>query len=723
MFLFFISFLLVFLSSYFLTSIISPKKSIIGTIYLFLIAFAQIVLTFEVLSLFSAISEGWVLIVNTCILVISVYLWNRKKRPLWSLEFADLRRRINNSLKFDKALMWLYVAFGVLILSALTLSILLPVTNADAHAYHVARCVFWIIQKNLNHFDVADIRAICLPINSEILYTWVMLFLKRDCFLGLFSFIGYLLSIISIYNVLGFLGYCVRKRLWVIFILSSFASVVVQLSSTETDIIIAGLITSSIYLFWYALKNDKKMPVFMSALAYALAIGTKTTAIIAIPGTALLMIALCYYYRKIKPLFAFIGFGLINFLIFSFYNYLLNFIQFSDFFGAKSFIVVSKNYFGIKGAASNFIKYIFMFVDFTGFKWSYYSNPYISHIREIILNFLNLPIEDGFYSMPYFVNGLLLEPAMGAGVLGFLVFLPCVIWSLVKPVFCKKSKKTLFTLLFASVFVVNIIVISYLLAYMSYTVRFVMTFMLISSPVLVYSYSKKINPLKFIIVLFGCFYMMFVSTFLWPRPFVAIWPILLKHPSITYLRDIAHCKTYTEDPAYTNPTCLLATQVKGRYSKDNKILAFMNTSDSIFLFELLKFQGYKIDFRTMEDINNIDLNKYDLIISSKKGQASTLIKDYEKRKDECKIINHKFVLKQKILVPCLYVENPRLKSVNNPEAHYPFEVRCGMSKEFINDNKLELDAIAGFNNYWNKDFSFYYTYRNKNLPDKYKDYK
>lgn len=721
MLLFFISFLLVFVSSYFITSIISPKKSILGFIYLLLIAFAQIVLTFEILSLFTLIKQYWVLGLNILFFVASAIVWNKHQRPLWSLEFRDFKNKVNNAMKLDKSLMWLYVGFITLVGSALILNLLMPITNADAHAYHVARSVFWVLQGSLSHFNIADIRNLCLPINSEILYSWVILFFKKDVFLSMFSFCGYLLLIASVYNILGFLGYCLRKRLWVIFIFSSFASVIVQISSTETDIIIAGLVSSSIFLFWYALKNNEKAPLYMSSLAYALALGTKTTSIIAIPGVGLFLLALCFYYKKYKQLGYFLGFGLLNFLIFSSYNYILNFIQFGSFFGPKSFMVVSKNYYGIKGAVSNFIKYFFMFIDTTGFKWSDYVADNVIKTRDVVLNFLHLGyIPDGLYSLEFTVNRLLLEPAMGPGILGFLVYLPCLIWALIKPIFVRKSRKVWFNFAFALLFIVNLISISYLLAYMSYTVRFIMFFIVLSSPVLVYSYFSKRNPFKYVIIVFAFFYLVFVSTHLWARPFIMLYPLLSKHPSISYLREVAYCKSYEENPVYLNPTCLLRNQIRDRFTTDNRILAFLNTSDAAFIIKTLEFEGYKIDFVTMEDVPNIDFDKYDLIISSDKGQSATFIKDYERRKNELKIENMRFVFAKKVLVPCLYVENPNLVNSNSPDMKYPYQVRCGMSREFLTDKNLVFDGMAGFINHSSESFKYYFLYRNNNRPAKYK---
>lgn len=720
MILFAISFILIFASSYFLTSILAPKRSILGFIYLFLIAFAQIVLTFEILSLFTAIKEIWVLLANIIFLSASTYIWLKKEKPLWGFAFQDIkdfRNRINNSLKLDKSLMWLYVGFLVFIISALILCALLPITNADANGYHVNRSLFWVLQGSLNHFDIPDVRNLCLPINSEILYSWVLLFARNAVFLGFFSFVGYMLAIVSIYNILGYLGYCTRKKLWVIFILSSFPSVLVQASGTETDIIIAGLVTSSIFLFWYALKNDKKTPIFMSSLAYALAIGTKTTSLIAIPGVGLALIALCFVFKKFKPLGIFLGFGLLNFLIFSSFNYILNFLQFHNFMGSESFMLVSKNYFGVKAIFANFIKYMFLFLDFTGFTWARYLGPHILSLRSFALSSLHLSyIPDGLYTLPQNdPNGTLLEPMMGAGILGFSIFLPCVFWSFIKPIFKRKQKKTWYMLGFASLFIINLLAISYLLAYMVFSVRFIMFFIVLSSPVLTYSYFNRKNPLKYIVVFFALFYLMCVSTHLWARPVDKILKMVYLKYSITDIRLRASCKDYYKNSSYGREACLLKFHIKNNYSTQNRILVFLSSPFEFYIVKELEFDGYKLDFKTLEEANKINFNDYNLIITTNEGQASTLIKEYPARKNKCKIIGKKIIITDNNLVPCLYNSNIRLPKYSR-ESNLPYQVRCIITNPFIEKNNLELVARVALINPKIKNQEYLIIYHNTNLP-------
>lgn len=703
MILFLISFLMVFASSYFITSIISPKKSILGLIYLFLLAFAQIVLTFEILSLFSAINELWVLTSNVIFFFGSFLLWRKKAYPIWSLDCSDFYFRVKNSLKLDKFLLIISFAFVFFIIVSLILCFIMPVSSFDALAYHVARCLFWIKQGNLNHFITQDPRNACFPINSELLYTWVLLFVKKDVFLGFFSFVGYFISMVSIYNLLGYPGFSMRRKLWVIFVLSSFASVIVQASGTETDIIISALISSSIFLFWNGIKSNNKIPLFMSALAYALAIGTKTTAILAIPGVGLFLLALSIYNKKMKPLAVFCALVIVNFLIFSSYNYILNFLEFSNFFGCLNLLNANQSHYGIMAIPANFIKYIFLFFDSTGFLWSKHYGVHLLKFREFFLSILHLGyIKDGVFCN-YF-NGELIEPAMGAGVLGLLVFLPCAVWALIKPLF-KKSRKVFLIFLFALMFFVNLISISYSLAFMTYTVRFIMTFIVLSSPVLVYSYTKKHNFYKFLIACFVLFYFVFVTTHLRARPFnYAIWNLNRYH-SITKLRYNVRCDAYEIHKVTKNNACRLANQIRKKYSNKNKIIVFMDEPEDIYNIKFLEFQGYKVDFDNVENLPNINLKNYNLIIAPNRGQFSGVV--FQKKPNA----THKYI------IPCNYFGAENKASEDFYSLKYPYRSYCIFGKDVVNKNNLELiDRALILNKLDNRGDDYYNLFENKNNP-------
>ena len=380
---------MVFVSSYMIACVAAPKNQhnkLYGPapfLYFLLTIFAQVVLTFESLSLFKAINEANVIILNIIFLTAASILWFKNDKPLYIPDIKTNFNKIWTALKRDKILMIMAFGFCFLMLTVVLLDAFLPVTGGDALAYHLNRASYWMQQGSLNHFVIADDRNLVMPINSEILYLWNLLFFKTDIGLYFISFIGYIAAIFSIFNILEFFNFTRRRILWTIFILSSFASVIVELSSLETDVLIAGLVLSSITLFLFALKEKKTGLLVYSALAYALAMGTKSPAVIAFPGVFLLLAFFAFKNNKkefYKPLIAYLIFLFITFMLFSSYNYILNFIDFANPLGSESARAVHGFRGGFKAFVANYIKYFFMLFDFSGFRYSEYVGDHIDFL-------------------------------------------------------------------------------------------------------------------------------------------------------------------------------------------------------------------------------------------------------------------------------------------------------------------------------------------------------
>ena len=100
--LFALSFLLVFSSSYFIASIFT-KKAYEHFVYTLLTSFANLVLTFEVLSLFKAISLPWVLTFNIIIFIVTSVTWFKKGKPVFIPDFKSFINRYKNICKIDKS--------------------------------------------------------------------------------------------------------------------------------------------------------------------------------------------------------------------------------------------------------------------------------------------------------------------------------------------------------------------------------------------------------------------------------------------------------------------------------------------------------------------------------------------------------------------------------------------------------------------------------------------
>ena len=627
MILFVISLTLVFLSSYFVSAMLDKKNFANAFIYFIVSFFSQIILTTELLSPFKMLKVLPFLTLNLLFCAIIATIWIKKDRPCWHVSLKNFLTRVKNALILDKALLVLGLSWLFFIAVSFFLCTITTVTDGDAKSYHVARSAFWVLNSTINHYPSIDIRALIFPVNSEIVYSWVILFTKNVLFLGFLSFVFYFVYITSLYKILhNLMGYSLRRTLWVLFIVSSLSGIMVQIASVQTDLIIASLITASIYLFWSSLNENKTIPIIMASLCFALALGTKSSAGFLILAVGIFFVYLSYKYKNYRNLVKFIGFGAANFLIFSAYNYVLNYLEFKNIFGFSGALVSHKNIYGFKGFCANLIKHTWLVFDFTGVNWDNPVGKFILHSKQNLLTILNLQgVPDGVYSPKKYqnvLNNTLAESLTGCGLLGFLVFIPCLIISFIKPIFIH-NRKTMLNMFFAILFIIAFLTMSASIVYMVFNVRFINCFIFVSAPIFALSYVKSNkNIFKWIVILIACFYFLCVSTHLWSRPFNKIFPVFIKNPTkISKLQNMMDCIDWNSKEPNIDGTCRAQALIEYNFNdKNNKIIFFPNSNEPILRFVLMNLHGFNIDIKSIEVSAQEDFDKYNIIIAPNNWQ-------------------------------------------------------------------------------------------------------
>ncbi len=700
MILFILSLILVSVSSYLLSAILENKDPAKGFIYSVILAFSQVILFAEILSPFKSFKELPFLALNFITFILITIIWQRSGKPCWKPEFKNFLTRFKNALFLDKSLIILFLAWGFFIFVAIFLCFISPVTNGDAKSYHVVRSAYWVLNSSINHFDTANIRNLIFPINSEIIYAWIILFTKKAFLLGFVSLISYFVYLTSLYQVIHkTLGYSLRKTLWVIFIVSSFAGVISYVSSTQTDLIIATLVLTSIYLFLDSFTQKNNVSVFMSSLCLALALGVKSSAFFLFPAVGLFFIFLAVKNKKLKTLLLFLGFGALNFILISAYNYVLNFMQFNNPLGFEGAIIAHKNIYGIKGCLASLVRHFFLLFDFTGFNLSAIWAVNILNFKMFLLNSLGLAqIPEGIYSLTEStgVNNTLSEVLVGCGVLGFVLYLPCLFISIVMPIF-KRDKKTILNFCFSFIFVISFVTMSAYLVYMIFNVRFLNSFVLVSAPVLSYSYIKSNkNIFKWFIIFIACFYLTCVSTHLWARPFYKIFSeIITNRAKISDVQYTMDCLNWDTKEVNYDKMCQLEALIDYNFNdKNNKILFFADSSAMTLRFVLKNINGANFDIKLIEDLDKINIDDYNILILPKHHQDITFIEKYSPEKIKYDVIHRKngsieinFDNPNDEYV-CMYTGIDK-KILTRDSKEIPYNEFCNFSANFLAGYKLE----------------------------------
>lgn len=160
-------------------------------------------------------------------------------------------------------------------------------------------------------------------------------------------------------------------------------------------------------------------------------------------------------------------------------------------------------------------------------------------------------------------------------------------------------------------------VISYLMNYSAFDCRYLVSFIIFSSPVLVYSYGIKFKPLKTLIIIFALFSLIFISTSLRSRPFFSTIQVINKTHSVSKVRELILLQ---KQPYY-----MVAKKIKLNFKPKSKLLVFISTGDSRFSIKSLDFDGYYTDFQMLENAPKIDFGKYNLLIIKNNEMTSYFI--------------------------------------------------------------------------------------------------
>ena len=261
-----------------------------------------------------------------------------------------------------------------------------------------------------------------------------------------------------------------------------------------------------------------------------------------------------------------------------------------------------------------------MMFDISGIKDYIGYNPLITYLYKIVLAIFGE--KTASYTSNYFSGKLIFDSSMHImrsflGIMGLLAVLPSMIKSVKRAVKNRTSKRNIIMASLTVYFILSIFLWSRIMVYTQYNIRYLLTFAVFISPVVVYSYIRKTTVFK-IILSFLIFVYFILNTYSMPAKYLSSYFKYLKTrenssvPFLTQNGDIAEMYKYIN---------------KNNAKNVGLILKHITTPN--YYIEKAKLFGVRVDSFLVENIEAYRLENYDYIITDRDETSSTNVIAFE----------------------------------------------------------------------------------------------
>jgi 4-amino-4-deoxy-L-arabinose transferase-like glycosyltransferase len=286
-------------------------------------ASAEIVLGAEVLSPFHAIGRGGYLGWEALVASLAIAAWLRAGRPRPPLPRVTLA-----SLRRHPTLVVLGLVVGVALLFEIFLCVDVAPDNWDALTYHLSRAAAWYQHGSLGFFAAHTPRENIYPGNAEIQILFTMVFTRGDRLAAFPQFLAQLALLVGIFGIARRLGFRVADAMFASLLFATLSEVVLEATTEQNDLVVSACVVAGAFF----LLGSRRREHIVGAVALGLALGTKLTAIYAVPILALLALSMLPRRR----VFEFAGASLVAFAIFGSLVYVENTIHYGTPLGPSS---------------------------------------------------------------------------------------------------------------------------------------------------------------------------------------------------------------------------------------------------------------------------------------------------------------------------------------------------------------------------------------------------
>jgi len=249
----------------------------------YLVAFTLVVVIELLLSPGHDLTQTWLLAVLAVVTLAAAGVWIALRRPSpppFEPALAAFREAVRDPL---------VLVLAVAVLGAFGYVAALIVGTApndyDALWYHLARAAFWKQQHAIAYIAGAnDARLNGFPPNAEIAASFTMILGRTERFAGFVQLAALLATMVAVAGIARRIGLPVRQAMFGALLFATLPVVILQSATALNDLVFGAFLACCAYFLF----TWRPVTLALAALALGLALGTKFTALLALPLLAIL---------------------------------------------------------------------------------------------------------------------------------------------------------------------------------------------------------------------------------------------------------------------------------------------------------------------------------------------------------------------------------------------------------------------------------------------------
>jgi 4-amino-4-deoxy-L-arabinose transferase-like glycosyltransferase len=393
----------------------------------YVVAVGEIVLLTEVLSLVDGVGAAEYAIGEAVLLVVAAVVWLRRGRPLPSLPALS-----RHSLSEHPVLVFLAVVVVLAFGYQAFLTLATPPNNWDSLVYHLARAAEWSQRGAVEYYPSHSESVNAAQPNASMLALHGFTFAGRDTFAALSQLLAELACVVAVYGIAVRLGVSRAASAFAALLVATLPLVALQSVTTQNDLLTASFLAAALYFT----LGKARAELALAGLAVGLALGTKATAVFALP---LLLLAATLVHDRREVLFG-IAATCAGFALVGAYGYVLNLAHTGRPLGGQFATLLGPEP-TFSGTASTAARLGYNFLDLSGYPVPSSATRPIERAGEELFGVAHIPVNPPDSTMleprrlaspfAFTINDSAEETRSYFGPLAALVLLPLSLASLV----------------------------------------------------------------------------------------------------------------------------------------------------------------------------------------------------------------------------------------------------------------------------------------------------